>query len=82
MKYEIVKDTEDTYALIINGVLVTVTRDLDAIMGEITDDASNRKKNPKRTYTPAVIEETSSYKWDKPSSNATDNDKDFRLFHL
>lgn len=56
MKYEIIKDKEDLLVLVINGVVVTISRDLDVIVQEIRDDYKNRKTSPRRTYDPAVID--------------------------
>jgi hypothetical protein len=56
MKYEIIKDKEDLYVLVINNIVVLISRDLDSITNEIHNDAENRKKNPKRWYDPVKID--------------------------
>lgn len=55
MKYEIIKDKEDLYVLVINNIVVLISRDLTAITSEILDDAQNRLTNPRRLYSPAII---------------------------
>ena len=55
MKYEIVKDKENLYVLIVNNITVLISRDLAEITAEIHKDAKDRTINPRRKYYPAVI---------------------------
>jgi hypothetical protein len=56
VKYEVIKDKEDLYVLVINGVVVMVSRDIYAITSEVCEDAKNRLISPKRTYVAAIID--------------------------
>jgi hypothetical protein len=56
VKYEIIKDKEDLYVLVINGVVVLISRDIYAITSEVCEDAKNRLISPKRTYVAAIVD--------------------------
>ena len=56
MKYEIIKDKEDLFVLVINNIVVLISRDMYSIFDEIVDDYENRRLNPRRTYNPARID--------------------------
>jgi hypothetical protein len=56
MKYEVIKDKEDLLVLVINGVVVLISRDLAAIFAEMENDYANRKTKPRRVYDSAVID--------------------------
>ncbi len=67
MRWEITKDKEDLYVLCINNIVVMISRDIYAIVGEITEDIENRQTNPKRNYEPAILALESSEKEIKES---------------
>jgi len=56
MQYEIIKDKENLYVLIVNKIVVLISRDISRITDEIQKDARDRTINPRRVYQPAIID--------------------------
>lgn len=70
MRYEIIKDKEDMYVLVINSIVVLISRDITVITGEIERDVANRKESPRRVYQPAIIDDTVVKLEDKPQDRS------------
>lgn len=75
MKYEILRDKTDLLVLVVNGIVILVSRDMSEVVREIQEDYENRKNKVKRIYEPAVIHTNDTEKQVMGIELAKSNDK-------
>ncbi len=81
MKYEIITDKDDLHVLVVNSIVLEVSRDMSSIMHTMWDIYRKRQLKMKRDYVPATINLETTPKEDIATENYTSGSLG-RLFDL